>query len=159
MWTFIRGFVARLEQHHRVPRPVPQLVLRQITGDRIDPGRELLRRVEPVEVPVDSNERLLNEILGTIPVADRPIDEVQKPQVVPIRELVKRSSVAAEILGNESGIVQRLEIDTRISSAGLPGGLFQPDSGHFRSLFTGPRVARQLPMRDRRIPTASIVSE
>src|SRR4051812_1973052 len=46
----------RLEQHERVSRPVAQLVLGQVRRNRVRPSRELLRSIEPMQVPIHSNE-------------------------------------------------------------------------------------------------------
>src|SRR5678815_1004684 len=60
----------RLEEHERVPRAVPELVLRQVRCNRVRPRRELLRSIEAVQVPVDPDEHLLHQVLRLFAVAD-----------------------------------------------------------------------------------------
>src|SRR5687767_4482514 len=85
-----------LEEHERITRPIPQLVLRQVRGDRVDPGRELLRPIEPVQVPVHADENLLHEVLRPLPVADGAEYEVQETSLVALDELLKSSLLPAQ---------------------------------------------------------------
>src|SRR5688572_19422354 len=97
----------RLEEHERVPRPVPKLVLREVRRDRVDPGRKLLRAVEPVQMPVHPNEDLLHQILGLFPIADRPVDEVQESRLVALDEFLESTPLAPEKGSHYRRIVQR----------------------------------------------------
>jgi hypothetical protein len=86
----------RLEQDQRVPRAVAQLVLGQVARDRVRPRRELLRLVEPMQMPVYANERFLNQILRAVPVPDRAVNEVQEPDVVSLRQFRERALFAVK---------------------------------------------------------------
>src|SRR5687767_1642333 len=99
----------RLEEHQRIPRPVPQLVLRQVGGDRVDPGRKLLRPVEAVQVPVHADENLLHEVLRSFPVADGAEHEVQKTSLVPLDELLKRSLLPAQKCPHDPRIIHGMQ--------------------------------------------------
>src|SRR3982751_2696619 len=72
----------RLEQHERITRPVAQFVLGQVRRDRVRPGRELLRTVESMQMPVHSDEHFLHQIFGLLSVTDRAIDEIEQPRLV-----------------------------------------------------------------------------
>ena len=77
----------RLEENERIPRTVPQLILRQIRRDRIDPGRELFRTIEAVQMAIDPDEDFLDQILCLLPVTDSPVNKVQQPGLIPSHEL------------------------------------------------------------------------
>src|SRR6185437_11613424 len=95
-----------LEEHERIPRPVAQLVLGQIRGDRIDPGRELSGPVEPVEVSVYPNEDLLHEILSALPVSNGAVDEVQQPSLVALDQFLECALFAVQKGGDQIRIIQ-----------------------------------------------------
>src|SRR3989442_7533638 len=61
----------RLEQHERIAAAVAKLVLGQVRGDRIDPRRELLGLVEPVQVAKYADKHLLHEVFSPLAIADR----------------------------------------------------------------------------------------
>src|SRR5690606_24067721 len=69
----------------------------------------LLRLVEPVQVPVHPDERLLHQILRPVTVPDRPIDEVQQPDLVPPHQLAERPLLAREELRDQTAVVQFLQ--------------------------------------------------
>ncbi len=68
-----------------------------------------------MEMAVDPNERLLHQVLRTIPVTDRPIDEVQQPRLIAPHQLRKRQAVPLQKPGNQLVIRQisqrRLSLD------------------------------------------------
>src|SRR6266849_8125302 len=72
----------RLKENQRVTRAVTQLILRQIRGNRIDPGRKLLRAVKAMQVAIDANENLLHQIFRLFPVPNRAVHEVQETRLV-----------------------------------------------------------------------------
>ncbi len=80
-----------LEQDQRVPRPVPQLVLRQVPRDRVHPRRELPGLVEPLQVSVHPHQRLLHDVLRPRSVPDHPVHEIQQPDVIPVRQHRERT--------------------------------------------------------------------
>ncbi len=43
-----------------------------------------------MEVAIDANEHFLHQILGTLTVADRPVDEVQQAHLIPVYQRLKR---------------------------------------------------------------------
>src|SRR4029079_4677420 len=100
----------RLEKHQGIPGPIAQLVLRQIRGDRVHPGRELFRPIEPGGVSLYSDEDFLERVLRLLPIADRPIDEVQQPGLIALYELLKRTLLSAEERGYDRGIILRAEL-------------------------------------------------
>ena len=73
-----------LEEHEWAPGTVAQLILGEIARNRIDPGRELLRRVEAVQVPRHPDERFLHQVLRAIAIPGLPGDEVDEPVPIPI---------------------------------------------------------------------------
>src|SRR5215510_13967746 len=85
----------RLEEHQRVPRPIAELVLRQIRGDGVDPGRKLLRTIEAVEVPIHPDEYLLHEVLSLLAIPDRTEHKVQQAGLIPLDQLLERTLIAA----------------------------------------------------------------
>src|SRR5204863_182139 len=99
----------RLEQYQRVARPVPQLVFREVRGDRVDPGRELLRLVEPVQVPKDPDEHLLNQVFGPFPVPDGSIDEIEQASLVTVDQRAERLGVARQVLEHQSPVVELVQ--------------------------------------------------
>src|SRR3989475_7888529 len=99
----------RLEQHQRVAAAVPQLVLRQVRGDRVDPRRELLGLVEAMQVPEHADEDLLHEVLGALPVPDGPVDEVQETGLIAIHQGTERLGVPPQVLEHEPPVVELVE--------------------------------------------------
>src|SRR5690606_38606792 len=95
----------RLKEHERIARTVAQLVLRQVRRDRIDPGGELLRLVEPVKVPVDPDEGLLDQILGPLTVARGAIDEVQQTRLIAVHQQRERTLLAGQERGDQTTII------------------------------------------------------
>src|SRR6267154_200254 len=76
----------RLKQHERIPAAVPELILRQVRRDGVDPGRKLLGLVEAVEVPEHADKDLLHEVLRPLAVSNGPIDEVEQPGLVAVHQ-------------------------------------------------------------------------
>ena len=109
----------RLEEHERIPRTVPKLVLRKVARDRVDPGRELLALVESLQVPVHADERLLHEILTPLTISDGPVDEVDEPLVVTANQLTKSPGIAIERRLHDFRIAQLTEPQSVFP--GLPG--------------------------------------
>jgi len=73
-WVFFQ-----VDYRHPPPYPPPDLVLREIRGDREQPGGEL--RTPPVIPPVrvDPHEHFLREVVGRFPVVQNPADQVRHP--------------------------------------------------------------------------------
>src|SRR5206468_4333836 len=69
---------------------------RQIRRDGVYPGRELLRPIESMDVPVDADEDFLNQIFRLFTVADRAVNEVQEPGLIPLDELLKGTLFTTE---------------------------------------------------------------
>jgi len=90
-------FLDRLEQHERIPAAVAQLVLREIRGNGINPGRKLLRLVEAGEMTMHANEDFLHQVFSALPVTDGPIDEVEQPALIAIDQLLKRLRIAIQM--------------------------------------------------------------
>src|SRR2546427_7621582 len=99
----------RLEQHERVAAAVAQLVLGQVRGDRIDPGGELLRLVEAVQMPEYADEHLLHQILGPLPVPDRAVDEIEQSGLVAVDERAEGLPIARQVLEHQPAVVQLVE--------------------------------------------------
>src|SRR5439155_395455 len=102
-------FFDRLEQDERVATAVAELVLGQVRGDRIDPGGELLRLVETVQMAEDPDEYLLHQVLGPLTVPDRAVDEVEQSGLVAVDERTERLGVARQVLEHEPAVVQLVE--------------------------------------------------
>src|SRR6266436_8147972 len=81
----------RLKENQRVTRAVAQLVLGQIRGNRIDPGRKLLRAVKAMQVAIDTNENLLHQIFRLFPVPNCAVYEIQETRLVPRNQLRERA--------------------------------------------------------------------
>jgi hypothetical protein len=43
--------------------------------------------IKPVQVAIDTDERLLHEILSPFPIPNRPVDEIQEALVIPVHQL------------------------------------------------------------------------
>src|SRR5687768_3423966 len=86
----------RLEEHERIPRSVAELVLGQVRRNGVDPGRELLRAVEAMQVPVDPDEYFLHQVLRLLAVTDRTVDEVQQTCLITRYQLGKGTLLATE---------------------------------------------------------------
>src|SRR2546426_3542945 len=117
-----------LEQHERVPAAVAELVLRQVRRDRVDPGRELLGLVEPVQVPEYADEDLLDQVLGSFPVPDRAVDEIEQPGLVAVDQGAERLMVAGQVLEHHLAIVKLVQ-RLALQRAGGDGGLCLPFEG------------------------------
>src|SRR5687767_3928195 len=96
----------RLKQHQRVATAVAQLVLRQVGGDRVDPRRELLGLVEPVEVSEYAYEDLLHQVLRALPVTDCSVDEIEQPGLIAVHEGAERLGVPRQVLEDEPAVVE-----------------------------------------------------
>jgi hypothetical protein len=81
----------RLEQHERIARAVAQLVLRQIRRNGVDPGGELARPVEAVNVAIDSHEDFLHQVFRAFTITSGAIDKIQQTILVPIDQFVESS--------------------------------------------------------------------
>src|SRR5688572_2565529 len=95
-------FLNRLHQDQRISRAIPELVFRQVRCNRVRPGRELLRPVETMKMPVHANEHFLNQILRFLPITDRPVNEVQQASLVPLHQLRERSFLSPQESGDDS---------------------------------------------------------
>src|SRR6266446_1504239 len=73
-----------LEQDQGIATPIPQLDLPEVRCNRVDSGGVLLRLVEAMQVPEDTDEYLLLQVLRPLAIPDRPIDEVEKPGLIPV---------------------------------------------------------------------------
>ena len=71
----------------------PELVLREVGRDRVDPGRELLARVKPVEMARHPDERLLHEVLRPLAIPDHAVREIQEPSMVAPDDLTEGARV------------------------------------------------------------------
>jgi len=96
----------RLIQHDRIAPAVPELVLREIRRDGVDPGRELLRPVEPREMAMHPDEGLLHEILSPLPVSDGPVDEVQQPGPVPMKDHIEGAALTLDVFVHQGAIIE-----------------------------------------------------
>src|SRR5882724_8110352 len=99
----------RLKQHERIPAAVPELILRQVRRDGVDPSRKLLGLVEAVEVPEHTDKDLLHEVLRPLPVSNGPIDEVEQPGLVAVHQGTEGLVVAREVLKHQPAIVQLVQ--------------------------------------------------
>src|SRR5438477_5316912 len=95
----------RLKKHQRVAAAVTQLILRQVRGDRVDPGGEFLRLVEPVQVAEDPDEHFLHEVFGPLAVANRAIDEVQQTGLIPVDEGAEGLRLTSEVPHDDLPII------------------------------------------------------
>src|SRR6266550_813916 len=86
----------RLKEDQRVTRAVTQLILRQIRGNRIDPGRKLLRAVKAMQVAIDTNENLLHQIFRLFPVPNCAVYEVQETRLVPRDQFRERALLSTK---------------------------------------------------------------
>ena len=86
----------RLEEDEGVSRPVPELVLRQVARDRIDPGRKFLALVEALQVPVHPHERFLDQVLRSLPIAHRTVYEVDQAGIVAIDQFPEGALLALQ---------------------------------------------------------------
>src|SRR5688572_10709115 len=109
-----------LEKHERAPRAVAQLVLGEVARDRVDPRRELLRRVEAMEVARHPDERFLDQVLGAVCVAGLTGDEVDEALAVPVVELPERTGHALEMGRDELLVLQLLERPFRQEAPRFP---------------------------------------
>src|SRR5438034_4318406 len=118
----------RLEQHERVPAAVAELVLRQVRRDRVDPGRELLGLVEPVQVPESADEDFLDEVLGPFAVPDRAVNEIEQPGLIAVDQGAERLMVAGQVFEHHLAIVELVK-RLALQRAGGDGGLCLPFEG------------------------------
>src|SRR5207247_10342135 len=118
----------RLEQHERVPAAVAELVLRQVRRDRVDPGRELLGLVEPVQVPEYADEDLLDQVLGPLAVPNRAVNEIEQPGLVAVDQGPERLMVAGQVLEHHLAIVELVK-RLALQRPGGDGGLGLPFEG------------------------------
>src|SRR5690606_17585420 len=58
---------------------------------------------------VDPDEGLLHQVLGPLPVADRALDEIHEPHVIPVRQLRERAALPGQETRNEHAVVGFLE--------------------------------------------------
>src|SRR5437879_1552687 len=98
-----------LEEDQRIAAAIAQLVLGQVRGDGVDPGRELLGLIEAMQMPVDPDEHFLHQVFGALPITDRPVHEVEQPALVPIDESSERLPVAAQMPLYDMRIVELVE--------------------------------------------------
>src|SRR5947207_72820 len=99
----------RLEQDEWVAAAVAQLVLGQVRGNRVDPGGELLRLVEAVQMPEYPDEHLLYQVFGALPVPDRAVDEVEQSGLVAVDERAECLGVPRQVLEHQPAVVQLVE--------------------------------------------------
>src|SRR5438105_4733134 len=109
----------RLEQDEWVAAAVAQLVLGQVRGNRVDPGGELLRLVEAVQMPEYPDEHLLYQVFGALPVPDRAVDEVEQSGLVAVDERAECLGIARQVLEHQPAVVQLVE---RLALPGAWGG-------------------------------------
>ena len=141
----------RLEQNQRIARPVAQLVLRQVARDRVDPRRELLGRIEPVQVTVHAYECLLDQVFGAIAVSDRAVDEVQQTGVIALSELVEGVPPAVQVLRYQRRVIQLLEVRPQRPLIDARFGTFEPSGLCRVQHFVLPRSPASPPASDRSI--------
>jgi hypothetical protein len=106
-----------LEKDERASRPIPQLILGEVAGDRVNPCGELLGRIEPMKMAGDPDEGLLNQILSTIGIASLSCDEVHQAVTVAMEQLLESSGPTIEMSGDQ-GLVRELSEGREI--VGLP---------------------------------------
>jgi len=90
-----------LEENQRASGPVPELVLRQVAGNGVNPGRELLGGIEAMKMAGDPYESFLNQVLGPISVAGFPNDEVNQPIPISVIKVLEGSGAAIEMSGHK----------------------------------------------------------
>ena len=66
----------------RVPPLAPQVVQRQVVGDREQPGRELRPGPIPLARPVDPQEDLLRQVLRLLDPADQVDQDAEQPVLI-----------------------------------------------------------------------------
>ena len=59
-----------------------------------------------MEMPIYADEGLLDQVLRAIPVADRPVDEVQETRLVALGELVEGMASAVQVLRYKRRVIQ-----------------------------------------------------
>src|SRR2546425_8476907 len=96
----------------RVAAAIAQLVLTQVRGDRVDPRRELLGLIEPVEVAEHTDEHLLHEVFSPFAVADRSVDEIEEASLVAVDQGPERLGVARQMLQYQAPVVQLVQRPT-----------------------------------------------
>src|SRR6266853_656245 len=106
----------RLEQDQGIAAPVPQLVLPEVRCNRVDPGRELLRLVEAMQVPEDTDEYLLHQVLRPLAIPDRPIDEVEKSGLIPVDHCTECLWVTSQVTVHQLTVVELMERLARYSA-------------------------------------------
>jgi hypothetical protein len=65
--------------------------------------------IESVQVPEDSNEDLLHQVLRPLAIPDRPIDEVQKPGLIPVDDRTEGLSITAQVTLHQLTVVELME--------------------------------------------------
>ena len=98
-----------LEQDEGAPRPVAELVLGEVARNGVDPGRELLARIESMQVSRDTDESLLYEILSPVSVTRLASDEVDEPIPVSIEEFLEGAGPTVEVGGDEFLVAQLIQ--------------------------------------------------
>src|SRR6185437_15982689 len=117
-----------LEEDERIARAITQLVLGEVRRDGVHPGRELLRAVEAMEMPVHPDEDFLYQVFRLLTIADRAINEVQEARLVALDELLERPILTTEECTDDSRIVLGAEsLSRRRSGQHCP---FHRDFGH-----------------------------
>ena len=59
-----------------------------------------------MDVSIHPNENLLNEVLGLLAIADRPVDEVQKTRLIAFDDLLERALLASEKRSDYRSVIQ-----------------------------------------------------
>src|SRR5580765_4972771 len=99
----------RLEQHQRITTAIAQLVLRQIRGDRVNPGRKLLGLIEAMQVAENANEHLLYEVFGALPVTDGAIHEVQQARLVTVDTGTERLRFSSQMPHHHLAVIELVQ--------------------------------------------------
>ena len=62
-----------------------------------------------MEVPCDTDERLLNQVLGLVPISGLAGDEMYKPVAIPVVEVLESTVPAVKMGGHELLVAQSVE--------------------------------------------------
>src|SRR2546423_7719902 len=99
----------RLEQHEWVPATVPQLILRQVGRDRVDPGRELLCLIEPVQMAEHPNEDFLHQVFRAFAVADGTVYEIEETGLIAINESPESLGLTCQVPHHDLAVIELVQ--------------------------------------------------
>src|SRR5207248_3348880 len=91
---------------------------------------ELLRLVEPVQMPEHPDEHLLHQVFRPFPVPDGPIDEIEQASLIAVDQGAERLRVARQVLEHQPSVVElvqrpALQRARRDDGVGLPLGVVE----------------------------------